>query len=118
MPLGCSPRGFSQGPQNTLAMDLYHYRANLVRVVDGDTIDVDLDLGFSLRARHRLRLLDVDTPERGETGFFDALTFASERLTGAREIIVWTVRRDSFGRWLANVWVDGKLLNAELAALG
>lgn len=97
---------------------LYHYRANLVRVVDGDTIDVDLDLGFSLRARYRLRLLDVDTPERGEPGFFDALTYAHERLSNAREIIVWTVRRDSFGRWLAKVWVDGILLNDQLIALG
>jgi micrococcal nuclease len=99
-------------------MNLYHYRATLVRVVDGDTIDVDLDLGFSLRARHRLRLLDVDTPERGQPGFSDASAFVQQRLSNAREIIVWTVKRDPFGRWLANVWADGQLLNQELADLG
>lgn len=98
--------------------DPYYYRASLIRVVDGDTIDADLDLGFNLRARHRLRLLDVDTPERGQPDFLDALTFVHGRLSNAREITVWTVRRDSFGRWLAQVWADGKLLNSELVAMG
>jgi|DEB0MinimDraft_3_1074331.scaffolds.fasta_scaffold132282_2 micrococcal nuclease len=99
-------------------MDLYHYRADLVRVVDGDTIDVALDLGFSLRARHRLRLLGVDTPERGQPGFSDSTAFVQQRLSSAQEIIIWTVKRDSFGRWLANVWADDQLLNDELAAMG
>jgi micrococcal nuclease len=41
----------------------YQYRAEVVRVVDGDTIDVILDFGFSLKQKMRLRLAYVDTPE-------------------------------------------------------
>jgi micrococcal nuclease len=98
---------------------LYHYRAELVRVVDGDTIDVDLDLGFDrIRTRQRLRLLGVDTPERGQPGFVEATDWTRDMLSGASRIIVNTVRKDSFGRWLATVWVDGVNLNDELASAG
>ena len=99
-------------------VNLYHYRARLIRVVDGDTIDVDLDLGFHLRARHRLRLLGVDTPERGEPGFAEATATVRQRLEAAQELVVWTVKPDSFGRWLASVWADGRLINDELVGMG
>ena len=41
----------------------YRYRAKLVRVVDGDTIDLDIDLGFYIRITERVRLEGVNTPE-------------------------------------------------------
>ena len=98
---------------------LYHYRAELVRVIDGDTIDVDIDLGFDkIRTRQRLRLLGVDTPEKGEVGYSEATHATGSRLWPAAEIIVHTVRKDSFGRWLANVWYDGVSLNEELIKIG
>ena len=43
---------------------MYEYRTKVVRVVDGDTVDVDIDLGFGVWLRKsRIRLLGVDTPE-------------------------------------------------------
>lgn len=49
-------------------MEAFVYRARGVRVVDGDTMDVEVDLGFKVKMVHRLRLKGVDTPEkRGET---------------------------------------------------
>jgi micrococcal nuclease len=98
---------------------LYHYRAELVRVIDGDTIDVDIDLGFDkIRTRQRLRLLGVDTPEKGEAGYVGATHATASRLWPADEIIVHTIRKDSFGRWLANVWYDGNSLNEALIKMG
>ena len=98
---------------------LYHYRAELVRVIDGDTIDVDLDLGFDrIRARQRLRLLGVDTPERGQPAYQAASDLTRDQLATATDIIVNTVRKDSFGRWLARVWCDGVSLNDQLAERG
>lgn len=45
----------------------YKYAATLLRVVDGDTIDLDVDLGFNIHQKMRIRLMDIDTPEiRGE----------------------------------------------------
>jgi micrococcal nuclease len=44
-------------------MSLYSYPCKILRVVDGDTIDVELDLGFNIKMKERVRLLGVDTPE-------------------------------------------------------
>lgn len=42
----------------------FYYKATLVRVIDGDTIDVDIDLGFSVWLnKQRVRLAGIDTPE-------------------------------------------------------
>ena len=43
---------------------MYEYRASLVKIVDGDTIDVDLDLGFAVvLKKQRIRLYGINTPE-------------------------------------------------------
>ena len=42
---------------------MYEYTATVERIVDGDTIDLDFDLGFDVHVRHRVRLKGVDTPE-------------------------------------------------------
>ena len=42
---------------------MFTYKCNITRVVDGDTIDVTLDLGFEVYIRERIRLAGIDTPE-------------------------------------------------------
>ncbi len=43
---------------------MYEYRTKVSRVVDGDTVDVDIDLGFGVwMKKERIRLLGIDTPE-------------------------------------------------------
>lgn len=43
---------------------MYQYKVKVVKVIDGDTIDVDIDLGFSVvLAKQRVRLHGIDTPE-------------------------------------------------------
>ena len=43
---------------------MYQYKVKVVKVIDGDTIDVDVDLGFSVvLAKQRVRLHGIDTPE-------------------------------------------------------
>jgi micrococcal nuclease len=43
---------------------VYEYKANLVKVVDGDTVDVDIDLGFGVWLKdERVRIMGIDTPE-------------------------------------------------------
>ena len=43
---------------------MYEYRATLLKIIDGDTVDVDLDLGFGIvLTNQRIRLYGIDTPE-------------------------------------------------------
>ena len=41
----------------------HQYKAKVRRVVDGDTLDLDIDLGFRITLRERVRLMGIDTPE-------------------------------------------------------
>tara|TARA_R110002012_G_scaffold316842_1_gene532386 strand:+ start:27 stop:431 length:405 start_codon:yes stop_codon:yes gene_type:complete len=42
---------------------MYTYKAKLDRVIDGDTIDANIDLGFDITIHKRIRLTGIDTPE-------------------------------------------------------
>lgn len=98
------------------------------RVVDGDTLDLDIDLGFSMSIRQRVRLRDIDTPEIASKDAGDR-----ERAKAARDFVaawcsrqqqqitVETTRDDKYGRMLAELYGDGgakltdELLSARLA---
>ncbi len=42
---------------------MYTYNATILRVIDGDTVDASIDLGFNISHKIRIRLLGIDTPE-------------------------------------------------------
>lgn len=47
---------------------MYEYRATVLKIVDGDTVDVDIDLGFGIWLRNeRVRIMGIDTPESRTT---------------------------------------------------
>lgn len=94
----------------------YEYAARLVRVVDGDTLDLDVDLGFRTHVFERFRLLGYAAPETREPGGAAATAALRDRVGGA--LIVRTHKPDSFGRWLADVFVDGQSVVLELIAGG
>lgn len=95
---------------------LYYYKANLKRIIDGDTIIVDLDLGLATWQHGvRLRLAGVDTPEiRGESKpeGIEAREYVRQILPN--ELIVHTTKFDSFGRAIAEVYFN---LNEEWVSL-
>lgn len=99
-------------------MKPYFYQAKVLSVVDGDTIDVELDLGFNTFTKQRLRLLGFNTPERGQPGFELATTYLKNHLANHQNsLLVNTTKRDSFGRWLAHLYgKDGFDINADMAA--
>jgi len=88
---------------------MYEYNATLRRVVDGDTVDLDVDLGFYMTAAIRFRVLGVNTPElRGGTDETKAeakkaKAFVEAELSKAVSICIKTEKADSFGRWLADI---------------
>lgn len=83
----------------------WDYRVeSVLRVVDGDTLDLRLDLGFYLSTALRFRLLGVDTPERGEPGWAEAGDYVRAWVLLHPDLRVMTHKADSFGRWLADVY--------------
>ena len=97
--------------------DYYIRKAKIFNIVDGDTIDGFVDLGYRIWTEQRFRLLDVNTPERGKLGFKEATDYVTERLLG-KEIYLQSEKDDSFGRWLATVYIDDTTINMELLETG
>ena len=102
---------------------MYEYGCKVTRVVDGDTIDVDLDLGFDIIYKCRVRLYGIDTPEsrtrdkdekaRGKL----AAKFLQDAISNGNHVILQTQLKDSkgkFGRVLASVIVDGIDINQQM----
>lgn len=97
----------------------YAYRATVVRVVDGDTVDAIIDLGFRMTTTQRLRLARVDTPERNQPGYGEAKAL-TERLASGKSATIRTIKVSKWGYYLAEITVDGQnvsdaLLQARLA---
>lgn len=95
----------------------YTYEAKVLRIVDGDTIDVEIDLGFSTYRRERIRLYGINTPEtygvKRDSDEYVAGTKAKDYVIGAIEpmtqgerIIIQTIKdkKGKYGRYLANVY--------------
>lgn len=83
----------------------YQYHATLIRCVDGDTVDLEVDLGFYTFARIRFRLAGIDTPERGQPGYREATEYLRSLLED-RPIAVLSTKTGKYGRWLAELFTD------------
>jgi micrococcal nuclease len=101
---------------------MYEYNCTIVRVVDGDTVDVDIDLGFDTwRRGERIRLYGVDTPEcrsrsatEKKAGLL-AKGFVMQMLHEGGTYKLTTKEKGKFGRYLGTIKIDGELtINAAL----
>jgi micrococcal nuclease len=90
------------------------YPATLVRVVDGDTVDLDVDLGFRVWARQRFRLVGINCPEATAPGGSEATAFTKAWLAEHVEIEVESQREDVYARWLGVIWAGEETLNNAL----
>ncbi|QFG12252.1 Hypothetical Protein OBI_RACECAR_147 [Arthrobacter phage Racecar] len=97
----------------------YVYVAEIVDWTDGDTVDVDiwifLDFGFhdyqSNLKKHRLRLMGIDTPERGKPGYNEATAFNEANFPPGTEVRIKTYKMptsynnsEKYGRFLADIY--------------
>ena len=92
---------------------MYEYRCTVVKIVDGDTVDVDIDLGFGIWMRNeRIRLLGIDTPEsrtrdKEEKKYgLAAKKYLTEMLNDEGGIVLKTKKdvEGKFGRILGELW--------------
>ena len=98
---------------------MYEYKFKLDRVVDGDTIDIVIDLGFSILNKCRVRLFGIDTPESRTRDLDEkargklAKDFLSFSLASSDEHVIKTSvdGKGKFGRVLGEIYCDGKNIN-------
>jgi len=96
---------------------MYEYRALVRRVYDGDTITVDIDLGFNIVTRNqKIRLVGINAPEiRGklrEKGL-ESRDFLRKKILG-KWIVLKTSKdkKGKFGRWLGSIFIENENINS------
>ena len=103
--------------------DPYLFNCTIVKIIDGDTIDVDVDLGFGCWVRGssgRIRLFVVDCEESRTRDLEEkkygllAKAFVQEFLPIGSQAILKTHEKGKYGRYLGDFQVNGKWLCAEL----
>ena len=108
----------------------YLYKAEPRDIIDADTLLLDVDLGFEVIRRQRIRLARIDAPARDTREGARGRRYVREQLAVARSIVVNTVKTDLHGRYVAHVFyafnnrgiertfLEGRYLNQELVDKG
>lgn len=99
---------------------MYEYKAKVLRVIDGDSLEVLMDLGFSVHVKASLRLDGIDAPEINTPEGRASRAYLVETLPEGAWVVV-TTRKDKtekFGRMLAVVKKDGEDLNRTMLEKG
>ncbi len=96
----------------------YRYEhVKLMRVIDGDTVGLSIDLGNHIIWQASFRLAGINAPERGQPGYDEARKFLWDE-TKAGLSLVETFKPDKYGRWLAEIYVGGVSVNAKMIVAG
>jgi micrococcal nuclease len=103
----------------------YKYSALVIKVIDGDTIDCVVDLGFSIFSKIRFRLHGIDTPEKSskivETKelAYKATEFVRSTVEN-KDVTIESFGKDKYGRWLGKIYISPSepSLNEQLVSLG
>lgn len=103
----------------------YVYRAQLIEVIDGDTVDLFVDQGLHNWHKDRFRLAGLQAPEKSAPGGRDATEFVKKWFADHPNLVIVTEkdrreqdRQEKFGRWLAAVYSGDESLNGALLASG
>jgi micrococcal nuclease len=108
---------------------MYQYKIKKInRVIDGDTVDLDIDLGFGITISHRVRLKDIDAAETRTKDLEEkaegikARLWLEKELSRKGEWIIDTYKEDKYGRILGTLYLVGdpvtvneRMLNEEIA---
>jgi len=101
---------------------MYEYQAEVVRIIDGDTIVLKIDLGFKLFWKVSCRLHGINCPELRSKDAEErkaakaAKDFTSSELPIGSMVLVYSVELDKYGRPLVDIFYGDKHLNVELVS--
>ena len=102
---------------------MYEYGCQVDRIVDGDTVDVILDLGFSILHKCRVRLYGIDTPESRTRDLDEkargklASKFLADAINNGKKVVLRSKLKDSkgkYGRVLGEIVVDDININVSM----
>ena len=104
---------------------MYTYAVTAIKkVVDGDTVDIIIDLGFNLSKKERVRLAGIDTPESRTRNLeekalgLEAKEYLAMRLDLSKNLIVKTEKDGKYGRMLGWIHIGQTNLNEEMIYRG
>ena len=94
---------------------MYTYKIKkITKIVDGDTVDIDIDLGFQITISQRIRLKGINTPEtktlskeEKEKGL-KAKEWLKQELSKDGEWVIETTKEDKYGRMLGTLYLVGE----------
>jgi micrococcal nuclease len=100
---------------------MYEYIVKeIVKIVDGDTVDIVLDLGFDVYRKERVRINRVDTPESNSKDVtekklaVEAKNYVSTWMINQKKIKIKTLKDDKYGRLLGEFYGDGDVCLSDL----
>lgn len=98
---------------NTENIELYVYKAKITRVVDADTVDADVDLGFGITMSQRFRINDYDAPEtwrpsnEAEKAHGNSATTRAIELLLNKEVYLESSKVPGiYGRYSGTIWLE------------
>ena len=104
---------------------MYEYEATIRRWVDGDTVDVDIDLGFGLiYSNQRIRLYGINAPESRTRDLLEkkrglaATEFVNKQAPVGSKVVIKTYKDDKYGRILGEIFLGETNLNTLLTIEG
>lgn len=111
--------GDSKNPEScilhpeSVPSDFFIRRAKILKILDGDTLLANLDLGFGIETQKKMRLRGVDAPELDTDEGLAAKAYL-EKLLASGEIFIRAEKMDKYNRPLADVWLDKIYVNRKM----
>lgn len=95
---------------------MYQYNCTIKRVIDGDTISADIDLGFNISLKDvSIRVLNIDAPEIRTKDLIEKIAGIKTKVrveellpVGSKVVVNTVIHKEKFGRVLGDFLIDGK----------
>jgi micrococcal nuclease len=84
---------------------MYQYQAQVLKVIDGDTLDLFVDLGFKVGLNTRIRMIGIDTPEKWHP-YGKVVKAYLEKIFEGQTIFLDVTKKDKYGRYLGVVYLS------------
>ena len=106
---------------------MYLYNCKIIKVIDGDTVDIEIDCGFNISVKERIRLEGINAPEtrtkdkKEKSKGFEAKAYLIHLLSSASDspITIRTAKdKGKFGRWIGKLYRDDKCINYLMVETG